>query len=295
MWSVAAPRSAQAPRDPAPSKWAYRWHRMMLRPFTRRLITRVLPGAAVLGAVAVWALQPTQLAAIQDSYARAWSTLENRPEFRVSAMAIEGAGPDLTAAIRAAVPLDFPLSQFELDLDTIRTTVATLPQVRSAALRIRSGGVLEVRVQERLPVAVWRSAEGLYLVDGEGAVTAPLIARSERPGLPLIAGAGAPEQIAQARAILEAAQPIETRVRALLRRGERRWDLLLDGELTILLPAQGPVEALERVVALHEATELLERDLRMVDLRVAHRPTLRLSQEATQTLREARMALSKEH
>lgn len=299
MWSVAAPRSAQqdsAPirRDPAPSKLAYRYHRMMLRPLTRRLLTRVLPVGAVLGATVLWTMQPAQKLWIEETIARAWSAVENRPEFRVSGMAIEGASPELSAVIRAAIPLDFPLSQFELDLEALREVVLELPPVQSAALHVRSGGVLEVRVQERLPVALWRTDEGLHLIDAEGTVTADLAHRADRADLPLLAGAGAAGHVAEARALIAAAAPIEGRVRALVRRGERRWDLLLDRDQAIMLPARAPVEALERVVALHQATELLERDLTAVDLRVAHRPTLRLTEAANKTLRAARVALSEE-
>jgi cell division protein FtsQ len=44
----------------------------------------------------------------------------------------------------------------------------------------------------------------------------------------------------------------------------------------LLLPEQNPVQALERVLVLNQAQELLERDLRVVDLRLPNRPTLRL-------------------
>lgn len=297
MWSVAAPRSAQPRRDPAPSKWAYRYQRVMLTPALRVALTRVLPVLLLVGGVALWAVQPGPRAAMRDGIARAWASVEARPEFTVSAMVVEGATPALSARVRAAVPVSFPLSQFELDLPQMRDTVAALPAVAQASVHIRSSGILEIRVDERLPVAVWRNGAALHLVDRDGVAVAPLLARAERPDLPLIAGAGAPDHIAEARALIVAAQPIRARLRGLLRRGERRWDVVLDRGQVIMLPETGAVAALERVIALHEAgdLEVLNRDILAVDLRVPHRPTLRLSPAAAQHLRDARLAAHQGH
>jgi cell division protein FtsQ len=42
------------------------------------------------------------------------------------------------------------------------------------------------------------------------------------------------------------------------------------------------VRALERVIVLNEAHDMLERDLVAVDMRIRSRPTVRLSDHATQ-------------
>ncbi|MDZ7909564.1 MAG: cell division protein FtsQ/DivIB [Gemmobacter sp.] len=43
--------------------------------------------------------------------------------------------------------------------------------------------------------------------------------------------------------------------------GERRWDIVLDRNQRILLPAKEPVRALERLLALDKAEDLLKRDI----------------------------------
>ncbi|KGB80461.1 hypothetical protein JT55_18935 [Rhodovulum sp. NI22] len=70
--------------------------------------------------------------------------------------------------------------------------------------------------------------------------------------------------------------------------GERRWDVVLDRDQRILLPERGAVEALERVIALDQAEDMLERDLMAVDMRNADRPTLRMSPEAVEELRRVK-------
>ena len=68
--------------------------------------------------------------------------------------------------------------------------------------------------------------------------------------------------------------------------GERRWDVVLDRDQRIMLPETGSVEALEQVIALDQAQDLLARDISVVDMRNAHRPTLRMGGAAVQELRK---------
>ena len=84
----------------------------------------------------------------------------------------------------------------------------------------------------------------------------------------------------EALALMVAARPLGARVRGLVRMGERRWDVVLDRDQRILLPSANPVRALERVIVLNQGSELLERDVVAVDMRLAERPTLRMSSNA---------------
>ena len=86
-------------------------------------------------------------------------------------------------------------------------------------------------------------------------------------------------------ALYAGAGPLRERVRGLVRMGERRWDIVLDREQRILLPGDGAVAALDRVIALNEAQDMLRRDVAVVDMRNAERPTLRMNAEAAQALR----------
>ncbi len=70
--------------------------------------------------------------------------------------------------------------------------------------------------------------------------------------------------------------------------GERRWDVVLDHGQRIMLPQDRPVQALEHALALDRAEDLLARDVRAVDFRIADRPVLRLGLDAQNTLRRAR-------
>lgn len=277
-------RASHIRRDPAPSRWAFRMQRLWLTPAFRVAFRVGLPvlvvaliGAAVLGS-------QSRRDAIVATYADLRQQFENRPEFRVSLIRVEGASPELADAVRAKLGLRLPLSSFDLDLDAAQAKIESLDAVDSAVVRVRSGGVFEVVITERVPALVWRVDGELMLLDATGHRVAGLAARIDRADLPLIAGDGADRASGEAAALFEAALPINSRLRGLVRVGDRRWDLILDRDQSILLPEHNPVAALERLLAQDAAEDILARDITTIDLRFDPRPTLRLSERAWATL-----------
>ncbi|WP_321169994.1 cell division protein FtsQ/DivIB [Sedimentitalea xiamensis] len=256
--------------------------RWMLTPGIRRGLKVGLPLAMVLGAAVAYLADAGRRDALLQAAVQIREDIQQRPEFMVGLMAIDGAGASLSADIRGKVPLKFPVSSFDLDLEEIRGLIAELAPVKSVSVRIRPGGVLQVDVAERVPVLVWRTREGVLLLDETGAHIQSIPGRADRMDLPLIAGDGADRAVQQALALHEAARPFGDRLRGFVRVGERRWDVVLDREQRILLPAEGPVRALERVIALSEAQDMLDRDVAVIDMRLADRPTLRMTAEATE-------------
>ena len=282
MRSLIGRRPKAARPDPAPSRWAWRMQRLMLTPGFRLGLRVGLPFCAALLAGTVYLGDATRRAAIADAVEEARRAVEERPEFMVKLMAIDGAEGPLAGAIRTAVPLEFPLSSFDLDLADIRQRVTALNGVRNAAVRVKPGGVLQIDVIPRVPVAVWRSAGGLTLIDEGGALVDAIAARADRPDLPLIAGEGAARHVPEALSLIRAAAPLGARLRGLVRMGARRWDVVLDRDQRILLPEDGALQALERVIALEGAQEVLARDVSRVDMRLTHRPTVRMTKAATE-------------
>ena len=274
-------------KDPAPSRLAYKLNRMMLRPWVRRFLRYGLPIMIIAAGVAFWASDQTRRDDAMDRIAEVRRQIEERPEFMVRLMAVERASSNVAADIREILSIDFPVSSFDLDLNGLQEAVEELDAVAEASVRIRSGGGLEFEVEERIPAVIWRAEEALVLLDGTGHPVAPLMARTDRPDLPLIAGAGADEAVAEAMQLYDTAQPIRNRLRGFLRVGERRWDVVLDRDQRIMLPEGAAVTALEKAIALDVAQDLLERDLSVVDFRNPHRPVLRLGATAVESIFEA--------
>lgn len=276
-------------RDPSPSIWSYRMHRLWLTPLFHRLLRVGVPMAAMVLAVVWFVSDPIRLEALRERLAELERAFEERPEFMVEMVAIEGADAELAQAVRDAMPVSVPVSSFDLDLDALRAQAAGLDAVAEARLRVRPGGVLEVTVEARQPAVLWRMDETLTLLDAGGHRVANAHHRADWPDLPLIAGEGADAAVEDALVLVAAAAPLKDRLRGLVRMGERRWDVVLDRRQRVQLPEDGAVAALERLIALHEAREVLDRDILRIDLRTPNRPTLQLGPNAVAELARVRL------
>ena len=245
--------------DPAPSRWAWRMQRLMLTPGIRLGLRAGIPFCITLLAGTWYLSDEGRRGAIEEAVAEARASIETRPEFMVNLMAIDGAKDELATYIRETLPLEFPISSFDLDLDLMRAKVTEISAVKTASVRIRPGGVLQIDVTQREAVVLWRNEDGLALVDETGAYVAAATNRYARPDLPLIAGEGADKHVPEALTLVQAAAPLGARLRGLVRMGERRWDVVLDREQRILLPEVEPLRALERVIALEGAERLAQK------------------------------------
>ncbi|PWJ21077.1 cell division protein FtsQ/DivIB [Jannaschia seohaensis] len=272
-------------KDPAPSKLDYRMQRLWLTPMFRWLVRWGFPGFAVLAA-AVWYIDDeARQTAIVDRWEELIRSVQDRPEFMVSLLRIEGASKQLQEDIQEVLPVDLPLSQFQLDTAALRAKLEELDPVKRAEVRIRSGGVLLLKVTEREPALAWKHEGRITALDATGHHVAQLDDISMAGALPLIAGEGADREAAQALDLIAAAAPVADRLVGLTRVGARRWDVVLTRDQRILLPEEAPAAALDRVLAMHSATDLLARDVTVVDLRLGDRPTLRLSDPAREELK----------
>jgi cell division protein FtsQ len=246
-----------------------------LSPSRRFWLKRGIPLLLICAALWVGFADPDQRARLRSDLNAYWDAIQDRPEFQVSVMAIDGASDVLASQIRTRLALSFPTSSFDLVLPDLRARIQELNAVKQVHLRIRPNGVLQVDVVERQPALVWRRAETIEVLDGEGVSIGTLALRSGRPDLPLVAGKGADVLAAEALSLLDAAVPIADRVRGLVRVGERRWDLVLADDVRIMLPPQNPLVALDQVIHLHQTQALLDQAISHVDMRLPNRETVR--------------------
>ncbi|MEN0087205.1 MAG: cell division protein FtsQ/DivIB [Pseudomonadota bacterium] len=166
-----------------------------------------------------------------------------------------------------------------LDIEQARQTVEALPWVERAVVRKYFPGRLDVAVTERDPFAVWQRGSELMVVERSGAVIAPLPPGSFS-NLPLIVGPGADSQSAVFLKQMDSFPGLKRKVGAFVRVAERRWDLHLKNGVRVMLPADDHERALVEIAELDSLYGLLERDVELVDFRVADRIGLRLTEGA---------------
>ena len=280
--------------DPAPSRVKYKLQRLWLTPVYRALIRTGLPVLFVLVALLAWLRDPAVQQKIVTYFDEARAAVELRPEFMVKQMRIQGTSDSVDKLVRDSLVVDFPVSSFHLDLEALKSAVESIEAVETASILVGAKGVLEVGVVERVPALVWRGKEGLILLDANGQKSGRLISRLDRADLPLTAGPGVEGNIPQALEIFRKLSPIAGRVRGLMRVGERRWDVVLDRNQVIRLPEDQPIAALGRVLALHRAQDILNRDIVAVDIRDGRKPILRLTAPALDGLKQLRLIATEE-
>lgn len=279
--------------DPAPSRWSYKLLRLMLSPFLRRLVFFGIPIFFLAFVVAINFSNEARRDHLRAIYNEIYMSIIDRPEFMVTLMSIHGASDSLVQDIREVVPLDFPVSSFILDLDHMQRVISGLNPVKDVNLRVRSGGVLEVNITERTPTFLWRRDKSLALLDETGKYIKSIVSRLDYPTLPLLAGEGADARTKQAEELFRAAEPLQERMRGLVFIGYRRWNIVLDRGQTLMLPERAPVAALERIIFMDKANELLSRDVIAVDFRLKNRPTLHLSEGAMGELKTIKLSRSR--
>ncbi|GAA6148602.1 cell division protein FtsQ/DivIB [Pseudooceanicola nitratireducens] len=280
------PDGERVKADPAPSRAAYRMQRVMLTPAYRLTIRVIFPFLIALVVATVYLSDEERRDNLLLTFNDVRNQIETRPEFMVKLMAVDGASDETEADIREVAQIDFPISTFDLDLDALRETIQGLPAVGHASARIRQQGVLEIDVVERDPALLWRSRDGIRVLDKTGIEIAELDSRAARPDLPVVAGFGANDRTEEALRLIRIASPFADRLRGLERIGNRRWDVVLQPDLRIMLPDEQPELALERAIALHEAQDVLNRDVAALDLRLAARPTIRMNAPALERWRQ---------
>ena len=187
----------------------------------------------------------------------------------VDEIRISGHRYTLDKDIFAALDLERPTSLLRYSSDAARRRLEALSWVKHATVTRVLPDTVEVKIVERVPMAVWLHGDSATLVDIEGRELAR-VPPSTLPALPRIAGAGAPEAVGGYLAAIATAPEIEQRVKVAARVGQRRWTLELDNGSRVLLPAEGEPGALARLLRQKNTTGVLARPM-VVDLRLEER------------------------
>ncbi|MGF1543074.1 MAG: cell division protein FtsQ/DivIB [Parvularculaceae bacterium] len=172
--------------------------------------------------------------------------------------------------------LDAPIgaSLFAIDLGAARARVEALGWVRAASVSRLWPDAIHVSIRERRPAAVWQLDGDLTLIDAAGAPIRPVNAY-EYSYLPMIVGVGAPDAAAGVLEALNGAPAVAERATALVRVGERRWNVRLKGGVDLKLPSENYAAALAEVDLLQADGHLLDGAVCDLDFRDPERVVVR--------------------
>ncbi len=227
---------------------------------------------AAVGAAVFWA--GGYFGVLAENANRAFSAGVVKAGFDVRRITLKGRDKTDSADIMDALGPLIGSSVLAVDLDAARARVEELGWVRSAAVSRLYPNTINVSIRERTPAAVWQMSGDLHLVDADGAVIRE-IGAYEYSSLPLIVGAGAPDAAAGILKALDAHPKIKEMTSALIRVGERRWNMRLRNGIDVKLPDSGFADAIGALAILQEAHGTLDQPLEYIDLRDAERMVIR--------------------
>jgi cell division protein FtsQ len=191
-------------------------------------------------------------------------------DLRVATIEFHGQSNTPEALLHAAlgVAIGDPILGFSVE--AARKRIEALSWVQHVAVERRLPDTIYVDITERRPYAIWQNQGKFQLIDRNGeVVTNEDVATFS--DLPLVVGEGAPTHAADMLTALAAVPDIKSRVAAIVRVGERRWNLQLKNQLTIMLPEGHEPAALARLNDLQSQQQLLDRKLLFVDMRLPDR------------------------
>ncbi|WP_375679453.1 cell division protein FtsQ/DivIB [Bartonella sp. AP7XZML] len=174
--------------------------------------------------------------------------------------------------------LDVAPSIFTFDVERARSLLEKQAWVQSANVQKIYPNRMRISIVEREPYAIWQHDGIMDIVDNTGRVIVPFKGEIVRD-LPLVVGQGAQNAAKVFIQALSVYPEVYDRIRAFVRVGDRRWDLVLNNGMRVMLPENGALERLSFLFSSGIMQDLLSRDILSVDLRLADRITVSLSDE----------------
>lgn len=205
--------------------------------------------------------------------------------FGVKRVTITGISRMYEREVLAAAGIDWRSSVPFLDVNEARERLLRVPLIAQASVRKIYPNDIAITQVEREPAALWQKDGVINVIAADGTVIDAM--RDDRyASLPLVVGENANAKLPEYLALVAAAGPLADRIKAGTYVSGRRWTLKLDG-VDVRLPEDDPAGALARLVKLERNDRLLEKDIIAVDLRLADRVVVRLTEEAAAARAEA--------
>ncbi len=189
--------------------------------------------------------------------------------------------------VLAAIGVTRGGSLIGFNVNEARGKLEGLDWVSGASVMRQFPNRLRITLNERQPYALWQTGGQFYVIDESGRVMTHLDP-PEWAQLPVVVGKGAQENATALVNQLSVHSSLRLMVRAAARVADRHWTLYLANGVRVLLPETNVPTALKTLVELEENQAIMSREILSIDLRLADRVTLRLSERGVAAREEAK-------
>lgn len=205
-----------------------------------------------------------------------WQNICQKSDLELKQVLIHGHQRTTKDEVMRALNLRQGMPIMDVDLQNVRTRVMELPWVKDAAVQRYLPSTIFIELHEKTPIAVWQNKKKYFPLDNRGHII--LDNTKKLSNLILVVGTDARSKTPALIDMLEKFPTLYPFVKSAVRVGERRWNLVFhaaeDG-LVVYLPETNPEMALKRLEKLQKADNILEKDLKVIDLRLEDRLIVR--------------------
>lgn len=168
---------------------------------------------------------------------------------------------DLTAAQTVAAA-GLGARTNSLNLETLNRRIASVPNVQYSATRRMPNGTLRIRVKLYHAVAQWTDGHAFYPLSGDGTIVQT--PTETRDTTAIVFRGQLPDDISE---ITSAAHAMAEHVNYLEWIEGRRWNIVTNDGITVMLPEKDPVSAVRSLNSLNEKQHILAKDIHTIDMR----------------------------
>jgi len=257
------------------------------------LLERYLPHRAgvaatvlmLLGSAGFGIVKGGHVEELTSALSDARNAIANSAGFRITAVAINGRKQLTQDEVLAIGGVNGRSSLLFLDAAVVRDKLKANPWIREATVLKLYPGQLQIDIVERSAFALWQQDGRLSVISDDGAVLESYVSRRFL-SLPLVVGKGAETRARDFLALLARYPQVRAATKAAVFVGERRWNLRLKDGLDIRLPENDVGNALAALSKLDKEDRLFSRDIIAIDMRLADRLTVQLSEDAAKAREE---------
>ena len=227
----------------------------------------------VIGGVTVFVIWVGLWLQLSGSFSRAGDWVNNKTlaitadmGFKVANILVEGREYSDPEVLRAIINVEKGDPLFAFDPTQAKALVERVAWIKSARVERRLPDTIYIGIEERRPLALWQKEKQLSLIDEEGEVITTEGLRRFKD-LVVVIGEDAPKHAYELFSNLSAEPVLAERAQIARWVDGRRWDLTMQGDITVKLPETDTPLALRKMAQAQEDDGLLDKDIINIDLR----------------------------
>jgi len=185
--------------------------------------------------------------------------------FSIAHINISGASRKTQKLIHENIGITKGDSIFKASVQEIFSNISKITWVKSVVIQKILPNSINIKIEERIPVAIFQNDLGLILIDEDGFFIEKI--KTRVTGLPIISGEKANINVKYILGLISKYKDLQDNLESLSYIRERRWNIVVSG-VKILLPEIEVENALEILSIILKTGKINKTTVKQIDLRM---------------------------